>query len=329
VPIAVQCPAGEVCKFRSLAAGGDHTCAVDTNGKAWCWGEEFTPATGPSSFGVLAKHTHRRITAANALGVPATFVGIDTNVAHTCAVSAAQDVYCWGANFSGELGVPMTIQSTSSAQLVPTGTRYKSVTVGMTHSCAVHANADLADCWGDNQDFQLTGNANSTRFITINSAVPLARGVRFMAAGGTTTCAQVANGDIACWGKPSHGAPLSSASQGFVALTAAYAQSMAADLDTCTGFRDCARICITDIAGEFFCGHWKAGTAPQQLLTKVPDPQGLIVISWTQVDVGPNHVCAVTTRQDVWCFGDNSWGQFGTGVFATPRTDKPVTAANR
>lgn len=38
VPIAVQCPAGEVCKFRALAAGGDHTCAVDTNGKAWCWG---------------------------------------------------------------------------------------------------------------------------------------------------------------------------------------------------------------------------------------------------------------------------------------------------
>jgi alpha-tubulin suppressor-like RCC1 family protein len=329
VPIAVQCPAGEVCKFRALAAGGDHTCAVDTNGKAWCWGEDGSAAAGSSSF-PAPNHTHRRTAAFTDLGVPANFVAIDTDFGHTCAVSAAQDVFCWGANFSGQLGAPLGILTTSNAQLVRSGNRYKSVTTGMSHSCAVQANNGLVDCWGDNADFQLTGNVNSSTFLTINSRVPLAsRGVQFMAAGATTTCAQVANDDTVCWGKPSHGSPIGSASQGFVALTASYARSMATDLDHCNGFQNCARICIADLGGELSCGHWKAGTSPSQLLSKVPDPQGVVVISWTQVDVGPNHVCAVTTRQDVWCFGDNSFGQFGTGVFSNNRTDVPVTAANR
>jgi alpha-tubulin suppressor-like RCC1 family protein len=330
VPIAVQCPAGEVCKFRALAAGGDHTCAVDTNGKAWCWGEDGSAASGLSSFGSLPKHAHRRTPAFTDLGVPANFVAIDTDFGHTCAVSAAQDVFCWGANFSGQLGAPLAILSTTTAQLVRSGNRYKSVTTGMSHSCAVHASNGLADCWGDNSHFQLTGNVNPAKFITINSKVPLAsRGVQFMAAGATTTCAQVSNDDTVCWGKPSAGSPMSSASQGFVALPASYARSMATDLDHCNGFQNCARICITDLGGELSCGHWKAGTSAQQLLSQVPDPQGVVVISWTQVDVGPNHVCAVTTRQDVWCFGDNSFGQFGTGVFSNTRTDKPVTAVNR
>jgi alpha-tubulin suppressor-like RCC1 family protein len=53
------------------------------------------------------------------------------------------------------------------------------------------------------------------------------------------------------------------------------------------------------------------------------------VISWNQVDVGPNHVCAVTTQQDIWCFGLNAFGEFGTGTTSTTRTDGPVTAAIR
>ena len=202
VPIPVQCPAGEVCKFRSLAAGGDHTCAVDTNGKAWCWGEDGTFATGDSSFGALPNHTHRRIPAFTDLGVSADFVAIDTDLAHTCAVTAAQDVFCWGDNFFGQLGAPRhpLIHPCAAGPAAAIDTNRDG---GMSHSCAVHASNGLVDCWGDNSDFQLTGNVNSSKFITINSKVPLAsRGVQFMASGATTTCAQVSNDDTVCWGKP-------------------------------------------------------------------------------------------------------------------------------
>ena len=200
----------------------------------------------------------------------------------------------------------------------------------MSHSCAVQASNGLVDCWGDNSQFQLTGNVNAAKFITINSKVPLAnRGLQFMAAGATITCGQASNDDTVCWGKPSANSPSNSASQGFVALRASYARSLATDVTECNGgFLNCSRICIADLGGELSCAYWKAGV-PWQQLSQIPDPQGVVVISWTQVDVGPSHVCAVTTRGDVWCFGDNSWGQFGTGVFTNMRTEKPVTAANR
>src|SRR5688572_3729098 len=108
VPVPVVCPAGEACKFRSLAAGGDHTCAVDTNGKAWCWGEDG-PATGQSSFGALPNFTHRHIPAATGTGGKVDFVAIDTAFAHTCALTAAQDIFCWGFNDAGQLGWPLNI----------------------------------------------------------------------------------------------------------------------------------------------------------------------------------------------------------------------------
>ena len=155
------------------------------------------------------------------------------------------------------------------------------------------------------------------------------RGVQFMATGATATCAQVSNDDTVCWGKPSANSPMSSASPGFVALRASYARTMAADVTECNlGFQNCTRICITDLGGDLSCAYWKAN-APLPQLSEIPDPKGVVVISWTQVDVGPNHVCAVTTRGDVWCFGDNSWGQFGTGAQSSIRTEEPVTAANR
>jgi alpha-tubulin suppressor-like RCC1 family protein len=330
VPIAVQCPTGEVCKFRSLAAGGDHTCAVDTNGKAWCWGEDGTLATGDSSLGALPKHTHRRIAAFTDLGAPADFVQIDTDVTHTCAVSAAQDVFCWGENFFGQLGAPQGIPSSTRALLIRSGNRYKSIVTGMSHSCAVQASNGLVDCWGDNSQFQLTGNANAAKFITINAKVPLAnRGMQFMAAGATITCGQASNEDTVCWGKPSANSPANSTSPGFVALRASYARSIATDVTECNGgFLNCSRICIADLGGELSCAYWQAGV-PWQQLSQVPDPKGVAVISWTQVDTGPSHTCAVTTQRDVWCFGDNSWGQFGTGAWSNMRTEEPVTAANR
>ena len=226
VPIAVQCPAGEVCKFRSLAAGGDHTCAVDTNGKAWCWGEDGSLATGDSSLGALPKHTHRRIPAFTDLGVPADFVAIDTDFTHTCAVSAAQDVFCWGDNFFGQLGAPQAIPSSTRAQLVRSGNRYKS----MRRACRIPARSRPATAWwiagATTRTFSSPATSIPAKFITINSKVPLAnRGVQFMAAGATTTCAQVSNDDTVCWGKPSANSPNNSASQGFVALRASYARS--------------------------------------------------------------------------------------------------------
>jgi len=331
VPVAIQCPVGEVCKFRALAAGGDHTCAVDTNGKAWCWGEDGTFATGESSNGKLPKFALRQVPAHTPLGAKVDFVAIDTNIGHTCALTAAQDIFCWGDNSLGELGWPNTIiQLTPVATMIMNGNKYTSIATGDMHSCAIQVNG-LLDCWGDNRQFQLTGNANSAIFITVNSKIPLLTGksVRRVAAGQASTCAENSDNNTVCWGKPSLGGSNSLRNPGFVALVGSSSTSLATEVDDCgLGFQNCAQNCLTDSWGDLFCRNW-VGAAPPGQLAKVIKPWTDFGVHYTQVDVGPTHACAVTDQHDIWCWGMNDFGQFGTGVMSSTDTSEPKIRTNR
>lgn len=92
--------------FQAIAAGDDFTCALDTGGQAWCWGDNFDGQLGsvfrPFSvceavfpcnlvpLPVAGKHTFRSITA-----------GFD----FTCAIDTVGVAWCWGGDDFGELGV--------------------------------------------------------------------------------------------------------------------------------------------------------------------------------------------------------------------------------
>lgn len=329
-PVPVTCPPGEVCKFRSLAAGGDHTCAVDKAGKAWCWGEDGV-ATGDSSLGSLPNYTHRPIPAWTPAGRPADLVAIDTSWGHTCALSAAQDVYCWGENGTGQIGWPSNhFLLTTKATMVGSGNKYQSVTTGDFHSCAIQAGG-LLDCWGDNSRFQLTGNVNPAKFITVNSKIPLLNGrtVRRVAAGASSTCAEHSGNDTICWGKPSRNAPNASANPGFVALTASSSTSLATDMDDCgVGIQNCTQSCLTDSWGELMCRNWVINVPPPAL-SPMDKPWPDFGVDYTQTDVGPNHACAVTDERDIWCWGLNEFGQFGTGTFSSTDTSQPKIRTQR
>ncbi len=82
--------------YRALAAGGDHTCALDGTGQAWCWGQNAYGELGTGD--TLASAAPRAVS-----GAPA-FVAISAGRRHTCAVTAAGAAYCWGADDAGQLG---------------------------------------------------------------------------------------------------------------------------------------------------------------------------------------------------------------------------------
>jgi alpha-tubulin suppressor-like RCC1 family protein len=118
VPVAVDTSgvlAGKA--LTQITTGADHTCALDSTGKAYCWGYNQSGAlgngqTGPYSAvpvavdtsGVLAGKTLTQITAGNR---------------HTCALDSTGAAYCWGGNQFGQLGdanpadssVPVTVDT--------------------------------------------------------------------------------------------------------------------------------------------------------------------------------------------------------------------------
>jgi alpha-tubulin suppressor-like RCC1 family protein len=89
-------------RFRAVAAGRHHACAVTTDGLAYCWGlngeynrlgsNELTATAGSVSATPLRVTTDVR------------FTDISTGADHSCATSVEGPAYCWGSNAFGQLG---------------------------------------------------------------------------------------------------------------------------------------------------------------------------------------------------------------------------------
>jgi alpha-tubulin suppressor-like RCC1 family protein len=93
-PVAIQGLEQGVAK---VVTGWNHTCAVMGNGEVKCWGWNYYGQLGDET-----KATQSRPVNVRRLMEDAADVAL--GLAHTCAVTAAGGVKCWGANSSGQLG---------------------------------------------------------------------------------------------------------------------------------------------------------------------------------------------------------------------------------
>lgn len=127
-----------------------HLCAI-VGGIARC--------AGANPFGELGDGTTDWSTSlTSVVGLPAAPTQISAGGAHTCALTAADGLWCWGRN---SIGQPQVL-------LTPTIDDAVSVSVGGSHTCAVTASASIS-CWGDNDHGQL-GNGNNRptfQYVTV------------------------------------------------------------------------------------------------------------------------------------------------------------------
>lgn len=115
---------------------------------------------------------------------------------HSCVVTRAGEVKCWGRNAGGQLGDGTTTDSSVPVTALPAGA--VKVAAGGGHTCAL-MNGGTVKCWGVNHNGQL-GNGTLT-----DSTVPVdVLGNLFdaidIAAGNHHTCAITARREVRCWG---------------------------------------------------------------------------------------------------------------------------------
>ena len=152
-----------------ISAGGDHTCGITTAGAAFCWGDNAsgqlgnggvsgpvaTPGAvvGAPAFTRISASTGTRTLAPPALVLPNKTLGRG----HTCGLTAAGAVFCWGddfdlqlgrGQFSGSNGVGVTAVQVVNGER-PAAATFTSVSTGSRHSCAVASDGN-AYCWGSN-----------------------------------------------------------------------------------------------------------------------------------------------------------------------------------
>jgi len=74
-----------------------HTCGLDGSGAAYCWGFDERGSLGDGIFEPM------HLTPVPVSGGLA-FTSIDAGAQHTCGLTAAGALYCWGRNEDVELG---------------------------------------------------------------------------------------------------------------------------------------------------------------------------------------------------------------------------------
>jgi alpha-tubulin suppressor-like RCC1 family protein len=272
----------------SVSAGGGHTCALKTDDSVWCWGlnnhgQIGTGGTDPTPPGNVVPF--------NVTSQLPDVQQIATGSEHTCALTNAGGVWCWGESDNGQGGRGVEVSAfrpqpvcnavdkpasspgdpprscgTENAGNSWTAT---AVAVGGNNSCAITSTGGVK-CWGRGDVGGIGDGGNVNRFRPTD--VPGLTSVIDLAVGGAHACALTSGGGVKCWGANAYG---------------------------------------------------QVGVSPSTAVSTPVDVTGL-TSGVESISAGGRHTCAVLTSGAVECWGANANGQLGQATNTPANQFTPI-----
>jgi alpha-tubulin suppressor-like RCC1 family protein/predicted esterase len=273
VPVPVAVRAG--VRFQSVAAGGENSCALATDGSAWCWGDNRNGNVGDRTRVTRRAPTRVagtvRFRAISLFDIP-------------CAVAESGSTYCWGGlsttpvvvprrnrseyGFYGTRSCDLTADSavvcwgfedsSASARTLPGGLRLRRLSLG-TFACGLTADG-AAYCWGQSVPGRPENPVSVERWYEPWPVVPDLR-FRSIHVGWRSTCGLTIEGIPVCWGE----------------------------------------------GGYLMPGVPERQVAPAPV--RIPVERPLVSLSF-----GRLHACGLTVDGAAYCWGSNGGGQLGDGT---------------
>lgn len=142
-------------QFVSIAVGANHTCGLDTNGHAWCWGWNSAGqlGNGDDSRNLSAMSATPLEVTTNLHGDSVQFTSLAGGGRHTCGVAVSGGTFCWGRNAFGELGDGSNTWHSHPGP-VSGNLALTALTAGFRHTCGITLDG-VTYCWGGNESGQL------------------------------------------------------------------------------------------------------------------------------------------------------------------------------
>ncbi len=194
VPRAVTLPSG-VTSFTAVAAGGEHTLAIGSDGNLYAWGD--------NGYGELGNGTTTSSTTPVEVHMPAGIQAtqIAAGLLDSLAIGSDGKVYAWGDNGYNELGDGNSTDSSVPVKVSLPGfvTGVKQIAAGQYHNLAVTLNGTLY-AWGLNSNGQLGNGTTTTPTIPVQVHMPTGTVANNIAAGGYHSMASDTAGDLYAWG---------------------------------------------------------------------------------------------------------------------------------
>jgi alpha-tubulin suppressor-like RCC1 family protein len=284
--------------FVWVAGGVSHTCALDPQGTAYCWGANASGQIGDGSRADRSSPTEVETQIA--------FQMVSAGLAHSCALDGSGAAFCWGRNVGGQLGDASRDDRTTPVG-VSGGRRFRSLVTGWNHTCGVGAGGEVW-CWGLNSEGQLGDGTHLDRLVP--TAVAGSPPFQVLAAGNGHTCG-VTGGQVRCWGDNRFGQLGTGDQQGSprpappVDLPDAATRVAAGAMHTCALLGDGRVYCW----GQNVHGQLGDGSTTSR---SVPTPVAGDV-RFRSIEAGGGSTCGVSTEGAQHCWGLNQTGQLGDG----------------
>jgi alpha-tubulin suppressor-like RCC1 family protein len=310
----------------SISSGRDHTCAIASDNKAYCWGHDNIGQIGDGYPGWTTEPMEVDKTGAIS-GLSMSHISSSkSGYGHSCALSSDNHAYCWGSNGSGELGVGNWTVNMSPAPIgiyydgVLLGKTIKSISTGSYYSCAI-ASDDMAYCWGSNSYGQLGNNSTSTSngpVAVYTSGVLSGKTIKSISAGGNHTCAIASDDQAYCWGGGDYGKlgnnAVTNSSVPVAVYTAGVLSGKTIKSISTGNYHTCA-VASDNMAycwGYGYYGQLGNNANGNSSVPVAVDAAGdLAGKTIKSISAGGNYNCAIAIDDQAYCWGYNDDGQFG------------------
>ncbi|KPJ91507.1 MAG: hypothetical protein AMS18_08580 [Gemmatimonas sp. SG8_17] len=173
--------------FAKVDVGWTHSCALDTEGDAYCWGTEPIGSNRWGQMGIGTTDLDEHPTPEAVLG-GLKFRDIVAGNGYTCAVDTEGHAHCWGLAHDGQLGIGIDTLRVLPVR-VETAASFVTLSAESSRVCGLTADAQVV-CWG-----RRSPEAGQKPFV-------LPGDLRYRAVavhGHNRACAITEEGKLMCW----------------------------------------------------------------------------------------------------------------------------------